>query len=320
MTLRGPLLAFALVALIASARAGEVPLLQNGGFEDGAGGWSVVDLAGATRVAVDSKTKADGRQSLRIEREAPSGRGFVKQYVDLPSTKKPLRLRLRYRVDKRSDLSAALYFSDAEGAALGGAVPLFQSGKTKSFESVDESVDVPEGAARVGLDLSIGSGTAWVDDVELLCEVPDGLPDPGLEDGGEGWVRDDGDGVLVVASDTKRRTQGKASLRLERSGPRLRPETGVVGTARGVASKAKRASVAVAVAAVGGARPVVVVQAFDGSGRCLGTERVEVAPSKDFADATAALGLPAGTTSVRVALLVSGIGTAWFDDVRLELK
>jgi len=50
MTVRGALIALVLFSLLAWARAGEVPLLRNGGFEDGAEGWNVVDLAGATRV------------------------------------------------------------------------------------------------------------------------------------------------------------------------------------------------------------------------------------------------------------------------------
>jgi hypothetical protein len=296
-------------------------LLVNGGFEDGVAGWNVVDMAGATRIDVDDKVKADGKASLLIERDAPGGRGFVKQYVELPPTEKPLRLRLRYRVDKKSDLAAKLYFYDAAGKPVGnGPAQVFQSGRTKSFERVDEELEVPEGATRVGLEVSITSGRAWLDAVELRADVAPGLPDPGFEASEPLWKSDGEVELLRVANDRKRRSQGKSSLRIERTSPRLRPEVGVVGESR-VATSAKRARLTIATLAEEGARSFVVMQAFDARGRCLASARVAATDRGDsFADTLVDLELPPDASFVRVSLLVGGTGSAWFDDARLEVQ
>lgn len=309
----------------AGASAEECDLFVNGGFEQGASGWRVVDLRSATRVDVDEKTKSEGRRALRIERDAKGGKGFVKQYVDLPVTKKPLRLRLRYRVDKQSDLAAKVYFYAADDAAAGGGpLQLFQSGRTKSFEKVDEELDVPAGATRIGLEISIGSGRAWIDAVELLADVEAGLPDPGFEESTPVWQTDGALELVRVARDRQRKRQGTSSLRVERTSPRLFPEVGVVGEAR-VAGSPHKALLTVAGAAEAGVRAHAVAQAFDATGRCLATVRTPwsregAGAGSAFEDASAELELPAGTAIVRVALLVSGTGSAWFDDVRLEMK
>lgn len=319
---------FALALLIAGGSAGDLELLQNGGFEDGLTGWTRFSNSKTAKYEPDSEAKHAGARSLRFERGAGSGADFLKQFVDVPEGHAELVVRLAYKVDKGAHLEVVFYFADAAGETIGkGPIALVNAGKTRKFESFEQTLEIPDGARRCGIDVILKQeGTVWLDAVSIAI-AGGGLPElgplelanPDFEDGTRFWSElPHASGRTAFEVDSKVKASGKAALRLTRESQRRYPEDGVRASAPEL-GKARKAKLALQVRVDEGCEGVVVLQVLDARGVALGTTRLVVAPTgARFAPTELAIELPKESARLDVLLCVRGAGVVWFDDLSLK--
>jgi hypothetical protein len=200
------------------------------------------------------------------------------------------------------------------------------SGRTKGFELAEERLEIPERAARCGIDVILKEpGTVRIDSASIAIPGagppelgPLELANPGFEDGLRSWeLLPHGSGATEATEDRHVRAEGKCALRLERASPRHLPEDGLRAAAAEL-GKARKAKLTCAVRVEGAARGIVVLQAFDARGVALAAQRLVVEPTGErFAPQSVTLELPKGAARLDVLLCIAGAGTVWFDELEL---
>jgi len=183
------------------------------------------------------------------------------------------------------------------------------------------------GFGRVGLALD----TLWAElDPLLDAHVVAGttaVPNPGFEVGTAGWsiAKNRGTGTVVV--DTTVAHGGDASVKVTADPLPGNPAGSVVGVTLGASSRpiigsgTYRVSVWCRNGGVSGLGPYLDVLYYNDAGTIVKSDQkfYASAATQDWQQISATLATPAGATRMRIDLRVEGIGTAWFDDVALDL-
>lgn len=319
------------VAACAWAAPNEIELFTNGDFEEGIAGWQPLDQSRKCRFEPDTKVKQSGTQSLRITKSGPGDEDFVKQSAQLPSGAKEVRAACWFKVEKGARAAVTVYFFNAKGDTIGkGDLSLVNSGATKKFEKAEERFEVPKGATGVGVNVRMTApGTIWVDGFEIACAdasggaaaaTPGSIVNGGFESQLDGWrTLAFGSETATTKADATVKCEGKASLRVDRTSPRLQREDGLwTGVAGGRELGLQR--LRFQVRTEGDARASAVVQALDADDLCIATLRgaAPAAARGAFVPVEIAVEPPAGSRRLVISLVVTGAGTAWFDDLVLE--
>lgn len=308
------------------AHAAERELFVNGGFEEGLAGWRPLNQSGNTTFRVDTSEKAEGKQSLRIERSTQGDRDFLKQSAQLPPHKKKAKVHVffRYKAAKKSRFVVDVYFFDAADNTIGRGNTTMLNGKaTKKFTKAKKSFEIPKRAAGFGINVMLSTpAVVWLDDVHVTCDVQGNvLANPGFEEGLVGWGSATGtSGGKPPAVTSKTRARGKQSLLLERTSPRLFPESGVMGTVV-LEPKSKKVQLAFGCRQADGAQGSVVIQIRNEGGVVIASKRVDAAASpKAFGENQVEWELPEDSYDMQVVLQAGGPGRVWFDDLKLKVK
>jgi alpha-N-arabinofuranosidase len=171
------------VALVhRTSRAGEPPLVRNGGFEEtkAALGWEVVTYGAAARVERDETTVHGGRSSLRISAGSPSDTA-IGQNISLEPGKW-YRLRGWVRTRGLRPMGAPVYGTFiVQRPPLNGAIASGENhgGDTEWTEVVLPFVAPTEGLVRISgffVGFGRGEGNVWFDDVTLEAIDPSRVP------------------------------------------------------------------------------------------------------------------------------------------------
>lgn len=154
----------------ASRKGGKlVNQLHNGGFEQGLDGWSTIGNSGRCTFAPDQKDKAEGRQSLRLEKQGGPPLDLLVQHGELaPGQRVVASIRLQSKGVQNAWVKVRLF--DADGKEVHEDVDLLQvpaDGKWKQYERAWPQQGAVRAAVQV---LMVGAGTLWVDDVVLHVE------------------------------------------------------------------------------------------------------------------------------------------------------
>ncbi len=328
-------LLFALIAFAPSPSFKGEELILNGSFENGLDSWRGLNMSGSFEFKKDKKERKAGKASLKMTRGSGQRVDFVKQSVPLPNDRGEVRFSAAYKVDDPGQLRVDVYFIDDEDKTIGANLNVFDSGKTKrKWKAAKKKFKVPEGAVKFGVNVRMSKeGTAWLDAVSAIWDGPkgdakaepaSGLSNGGFESGLDGWTElDGGSGNARAVIDKRQQSEGKASLRLERRGPRLwPPDSWEARVERN--GRAKSGSLRAAVRCDGDARASVTLLALSGEGALLESVRAVWRQPEEGADEfhtqTLALDLPRGTAEIAVVVSIEGAGKAWFDDLQWEAR
>ncbi|MCS6950366.1 MAG: carbohydrate binding domain-containing protein, partial [bacterium] len=145
-------------------------MLLNGGFEQGATGWSLPGEAQAV-----SEGAREGRNCLRVSTRSPSW-AMAGQDCQLPKGAKRVRLsgwmrteKVRAGANPWEKARMQITFSDANGQLVGGYPPSVDIDGTTEWTFYSRDYEVPAQAVRVSLAVGLhnATGTVWYDDLRL---------------------------------------------------------------------------------------------------------------------------------------------------------
>ncbi|MDH7571158.1 MAG: hypothetical protein QHJ73_16400, partial [Armatimonadota bacterium] len=174
-----------MVLLLCATAAAAVPLLDNGGFEEGdpSAGWDL-SLSGGF-VSVDRSTAAEGKRSLRYANSQleKGGPWPVTHVVSIPA-RGMLAVRGQVRVAGfRGSVEAALYtpnlLGDVQLAGRRVLISALDSPLTTEWQPFTFACAPAPGGGVGTLRLSFsGTGRAWVDALEVFATGPGDGPTP----------------------------------------------------------------------------------------------------------------------------------------------
>jgi predicted esterase len=143
-------------------------LLPNGGFEDGLDGWTMANNSGRATFTIDPKTKAEGRQALRIDKTGGVPMDVLRG--DLGSLPKGARLKVSARVRTRGVKNAFFkYFvyDEAEQPIIED-VDIAHITGTSDWKKLEKTFEVPDRAKSAAvMFVMVLDGSVWLDDVRV---------------------------------------------------------------------------------------------------------------------------------------------------------
>ncbi len=317
-------------------------LLVNGGAEDGTdktiANWTFVSggLTPAQLTYCVSPDAAEGKQSFRIALTEPVGANvwWVQECTLPPNTKS---LAVSFSGKQKTDDARTKWAVPSVGCYFGSkAVPWigYQALRTvapsDTWVKYSANVNVPPGAERIGLRLTVGSMgivDALYDDVKIAPSetYANELLNGDIEDGAANWTvkRATGNAQQLVADVATDAADGKKALRLSSSDPLLaihgawmQSVPTVIGiTAYTVSLKAK-----IHEGAGDKHADATVGYAFlNEKGREIGYLPFGIVTGKTWDTYTAKINAPADAASIEVRLCLDGTGPtdAYFDGVKV---
>lgn len=314
----------------------DIGLVANGGMEAGdriPAGWDQAWTREGTLTPVrDTATRHGGDAALRIDSGAARADGNISLALPIERVAgRCLLVRGWIRAEGALDHAAACFTSGGGTAPSSWLTILDAKDAQRSWLRFSAEVAVPDEATRAALCFLVaGTGSAWVDDVEVL-EVPGrrvapvGRPllngDMELgDDQPDAW---DGlytaSGSLLAARDTEMRHGGAAALRLSTGtgGGDGNASQSLPGSA--VAGRTFRIRGTVRGDGTGLRQCALCVSARDKAWKnVLWTTVVDAAGKPGtWITGEAEVTFPATAERASICLLVSGSGSGWIDDVEL---
>jgi erythromycin esterase len=163
--------ALASLALAPAARAAPpTNLLENGGFEKGLDGWKVENETGKLTASLDTKMKAEGKQSAHLVK--PGATQIANDRLTIELTKLPagktVVVSAKLAGKGLQNTWLKFFVFDAKGEAIVEDCDIGRYTGSFNWRDVDQKFELPKEAVRAELRLCMFlGGEAWLDDVRV---------------------------------------------------------------------------------------------------------------------------------------------------------
>ncbi|HKE01145.1 MAG TPA: erythromycin esterase family protein [Planctomycetota bacterium] len=167
--------ALALAAL--QTQAAPASLLDNGGFEKGLAGWTLLNNSGNAKAELDAEEKKEGKQSLRFSKTGGMPMDVVRADVKSLPKGATVVVSAQVRADAVKNAWFKFFLYDDAGESLVEDVDVERIRGSSAWRRIEKSYEIPEKAATATVFvLSTGDGTIWLDDVRVTPSGPKPVP------------------------------------------------------------------------------------------------------------------------------------------------
>lgn len=146
-----------------------VNLLSNGGFERGTDGWIIGSNSGRMTLSPDQEDKAEGEQSLRINKTGGMPVDIVRINVKDLTPGQPVEVSAKIRAKSAGNAWMKFFVWDADGNVLIENLDVTRIHGTHDWRVASKRFMLPENADSAAIQFwFVMDGAVWIDDVRVI--------------------------------------------------------------------------------------------------------------------------------------------------------